>query len=95
MGTAEFVYNNKVQMSTKVSPSKANNGQDPCMGFKLRKKGRFEEASKFVERIQEIQEEAKTALGRAQENIKKYANRHREEVEELSRRLSTTQHQGS
>ena len=52
------------------------------MGFELRKKGKFEEANKFVERIQEIQEEAKAALGKAQEDMKKYVDRHRGEVEE-------------
>jgi len=82
LGTAEFAYNNKVQTSTKVSPFMANNEQDPCMGFELRKKGKFEEVNKFVERIQEIQEEAKAALGKVQENMKKYADRHRGEVEE-------------
>ena len=82
LGTAEFVYNNKVQTSTKVSPFKANNGQDPCMGFKLRKKGKFEEANKFVERMQEIQEEVKAALGKVQEDMKRYVDRHREEAEE-------------
>ena len=82
MGTAEFAYNNKVQTSTKVSPFKANNGQDPHMGFELRKKGKFEEVSKFVERMQEIQEEVKAALGKTQEDMKKYADRHRGEVEE-------------
>jgi len=51
LGTAEFAYNNKVQTSTKVSPFKANSGWDPHMGFELRKKGRFEEANKFVERM--------------------------------------------
>jgi len=82
LGTAEFTYNNKVQTSTKVSPFKANSGQDPRMGFELRKKGKFEEANKFVERMQEIQGEAKAALSRAQEDMKKYADRHRGEVEE-------------
>jgi len=43
----------------------ANSGRDPCMGFELRKKGKLEEANKFVERIQEIQEEAKAVLGKA------------------------------
>ena len=52
------------------------------MGFELRKKGKFEEANKFVERMQEIQEEAKAALGKAQEDMKKYADRRRGEVEE-------------
>jgi len=52
------------------------------MGFELRKKEKFEEASKFVERMQKIQEETKVALGKAQEDIKKYADRHRGEAEE-------------
>jgi len=65
LGTAEFAYNNKVQTSTKVSPFMANNGRDPHMGFELRKKGKFEEANKFMERMQEIQKEAKAALGKA------------------------------
>jgi len=82
LGTAEFAYNNKVQTSTKVSLFKANSGQDPRMGFELRKKGKFKEANKFMERMQEIQGEAKVALSKAQEDIKKYMDRHRGEVEE-------------
>jgi len=82
LGTAEFAYNNKVQTSTKVSLFKANSGQDPRMGFELRKKGKFEEANKFMERMQEIQGEAKAVLSKAQEDIKRYADRHRREVEE-------------
>ena len=82
LGTAEFAYNNKVQTSTKVLPFKANNGRDPRMGFELRKKGKFEEANKFVERMQEIQGEAKVTLSKVQEDMKKYADRHRGEAEE-------------
>jgi len=82
LGTAEFAYNNKVQTSTKVLPFMTNDGQDPRMGFELRKKGKFEEANKFVERMQEIQEEAKAALGKVQEDIKRYADRYRGETEE-------------
>jgi len=52
------------------------------MGFELRKKGKFEEANKFVEKMQEIQGEAKAALGKVQEDMKRYADRHRGEVEE-------------
>jgi len=58
-----------------------NSGRDPRIGFELRKKGKFEEANKFVERMQEIQGEAKAALSKAQEDMKKYADRHRGEVE--------------
>jgi len=49
--TIEFAYNNKIQTSTKVSLFKVNSEQDSHMGFELRKKKRFEEANKFVERI--------------------------------------------
>jgi len=52
------------------------------MGFELRKKGKFEEANKFMERMQEIQGEAKAALSKAQEDMKRYADRHRGEMEE-------------
>ena len=58
LATAEFTYNNKVQTSTKVLPFKANNGQDLCMGFKIRKKEKFEKAEEFVTRMKEIHEEA-------------------------------------
>jgi len=62
LGTAEFAYNNKTHSSTKVSPFKANYGQDSRMGFEIRRKGKYEGAEKFVMKIKEIQEEAKAAL---------------------------------
>jgi len=61
----EFAYNNKTHSSTKTLPFKANYRQDPRMGFKIRKKGRYEGAEKFVIKIREIQEETKVALGKA------------------------------
>ena len=39
--TAEFAYNNKVHLSTKTLPFKANYGQNPRMGFEIRKKGKY------------------------------------------------------
>ena len=45
-----------------MSPSKANNGQDPRIGFKMRKKGKYEGAEKFAERMRSMQEEAKAVL---------------------------------
>ena len=80
MGTAEFTYNNKVHSSTKTSPFKANYGQNPRIEFKVRKKKKYKGVGKFVTKIKEIQEEAKTALGKAQKEMKKYINRKREEV---------------
>jgi len=79
LGTVEFAYNNKIHAATKISPFKANYGQDPRMGFEGRRKGRYEAAGKFVEKMKRIQKKAKVALGKAQEEMKKFANRkHRE-----------------
>ena len=38
LGTAEFVYNNKMYSSTRTLPFKANYEQDPKMGFKRKKR---------------------------------------------------------
>jgi len=80
--TAEFAYNNKIHTATKISPFKANYGQDPRMGFEGRKKGKYEAAGKFVERMKKIQKKAKAVLEKAQEEMKKFANRRRGEGEE-------------
>ena len=82
LGTAEFAYNNKVHAGTKVLPFKANSGQDPRMGFEMRKKGKQKGAEKFAERMKNVQEKAKAVLQKAQEEMKRYADREREEVEE-------------
>jgi len=82
LGTVEFMYNNKIQMATKTLPFKANYGQDPRMGFEERRKGKYKAVGKFVERMKKIQEKAKAVLGKAQEEMKKFANRRRIEGEE-------------
>jgi len=82
LGTAEFAYNNKVHTGTKVSPFKANSGQNPRIGFEMRKKGKYEGVEKFVEKLKNVQEKAKAVLQKVQEDMKRYADREREEVEE-------------
>ena len=82
MGTTEFAYNNKVHSSIKTSPFRANYRQDSRMGFEMRKKRKYERVEKFVTKMKEIQEEAKVALGKVQEEIKKYIDRKRAEVDE-------------
>jgi len=54
LGIAEFTYNNKIHAATKISPFKANYGQDPRIGFEGRRKGKYETAEKFVKRMKKI-----------------------------------------
>ena len=82
LGTAEFAYNNKVHTATKTSPFKINYGQDPRMEFEGRRKGKYKAVGKFIEKMKKIQEKAKAALGKAQEEMKKFVNRRRKEKEE-------------
>jgi len=51
------------------------------MGFERRNKEKYEGVERFVEKIKEIQKEAKAALGKAQEEIKKYADRKRKKTD--------------
>jgi len=81
LGTAEFTYNNKAHSSTQTSPFKVNYEQDPRMGFEGRKKRKYQGMEKFIEKMKKIQEEAKAALRKAQEEMKKYTDRKRAEVD--------------
>jgi len=51
LGTTEFAYNNKAHSSTRTSPFKANYGQDSRIGFKRRKKRKYEGVKKFIEKM--------------------------------------------
>jgi len=82
LGTAEFTYNNKIHIATKNSLFKVNYGQDLRIEFEGRRKGKYEAAGKFVEKMRKIQEETKAALGKAQEEMKKFANRKQGKEEE-------------
>ena len=82
LGMAEFAYNNKAYSSTKVLPFKANYKQDPRIEFEIRKKEKYKGVEKFITKMKEIQKEAKAALGKVQEKIKKYTNRKKGEVNE-------------
>ena len=86
LGMAEFAYNNKKHTVTQVSPFEANYGLSPRMGFKGRRGKTFEVAEEFVERMKQVQEEVKVALGKAQEKMKKYADRKRREGVEFKAR---------
>jgi len=78
--TAEFVYNNKMHSSIKTLPFKVNYEQDPRIGFEGRKKEKYERVEKFIEKMKQIQEEVKVVLSKVQEEMKKYTDRKRAEV---------------
>jgi len=82
LASAEFAVNNKVHTTTKVSPFMANYGRELRMGGDIRKKGKVEKATEFVERMKKVHEEAEAALKKAQENMKRQANRGRKETED-------------
>jgi len=81
LASAEFAVNNKVHLTTKISPFIANYGRKMRMEIDLRKKGKVKKAMEFVERMRNVQEEIGVALMRAQEEIKRQADRGRRKAE--------------
>ena len=82
LAMVEFAFNNKVHTATKMSPFQVNYRRELRMGFDIRKKGKNEKAEEFAREIKERQEEARVALVRSQEEMKRQADRSRKEVEE-------------
>ena len=82
LAAAEFAVNNKVHTATKVSPFMANYGRELRMGEDIRRKGKVESATEFIQRMKKVQEEAEAALRKTQEEMKRYADRGRKEMEE-------------
>ena len=72
--TAKFAVNNKTHMTTKVLPFMANYGRELRMGGDMRKKGKIESATEFIERMKKVHEEAGAALKKTQEEIKRYTD---------------------
>jgi len=79
---AEFVVNNKVHTAIKVLPFIAGYGRELRIGGNIRKKEKVEKATEFVERMKKVHEEAETVLKKAQEDMKRQADRERKETED-------------
>jgi len=75
LAAAEFAVNNKVHMVTKVLPFIANYGKELRMGGDIRRKGKVESVTEFVERMKKVHEEAEAALKKTQEEMKRYVDR--------------------
>jgi len=82
LASAEFVVNNKVHMAMKVLPFMANYRRELRMGGNIRKKEKVEKVTEFVERIKKVHKEAGTVLKKAQEDMKRQADRGRKEIED-------------
>ena len=81
LAAAEFAVNNKVHTATKVSPFMANYGKELRIEGDIRRKGKVESATAFIERIKKVHKEAEAALRKMQEEMKKYVDRGRKETE--------------
>ena len=81
LAVAELAVNNKVHTATKVSPFMENYGKELRIGGDIRRKGKVESVTEFVERMKKVHEEAEAALKKTQEEMKRYADRSRKETE--------------
>ena len=54
LALAKFAINNKIHVTTKVFPFKANYDKELRMGVDLRKKGKIKKTIEFVERIKKV-----------------------------------------
>ena len=79
---SEFAFNNKVHAATKILLFQINYGRELRMGFDIRKKGKNEKAEEFVREMKERYKEARAALVRSQNEMKRQADRNRKEIEE-------------
>ena len=72
LATAEFVFNNKIHTSTKLSPFKINYRRELRICFDIRKKRKHVKAEEFVKKIKERYKEVKVVLTKSQKEIKIY-----------------------
>ena len=86
MAAAKFAINNKVHTATKVSPFMANYGREMRMGGDIRRKGKVESATEFVERMKKVHEKAEAVLKKTQKEMKRYVDRGRKETEKWKKK---------
>ena len=86
MVSAEFAVNNKAYTATKVSPFIANYERELRMERDIRKKRKVESATEFAEKMKKVYEEARAALKKTQEKIKRYADHSRKETEDWKKK---------
>jgi len=80
------MVNNKVHMATKVLPFMANYRKELRMGGDIKQKGKIESAMEFVKKMKKVDEKAEAALKKTQEEMKRYADRSRKEMEKWKKK---------
>ena len=70
-----------MHLTTKTSSFIANYRREIRMEVDLRRKEKVEKTTEFAQRMRKVQEKAGAALMRAQEEMKRQADRRRREVE--------------
>ena len=86
LASAEFTVNNKVHTATKISSFIANYERDLRMKGNIRKKGKVEKATEFVERMKKVYKKARVALKKVQEDMKRQADRRRKKSKDWKKR---------
>jgi len=75
---AEFQHNNHVHSATQHPPFLLDTGRLPCMGFEPRQnRSDLEMVNEFTERMRAAIEEAKSAICKAQDDMKRYYDHRR------------------
>ena len=82
LASAEFAVNNKAHTATKVLPFIANYKRELRMEGDIRKGGKVEKATEFVEKMKKVHEEAGAVLKKTQEDMKRQADKGRKETED-------------
>ena len=77
---AEFTINNKIYLTTKVSPFITNYIRELRMGIDLGRKEKVKKIMEFAKRMRKVQEEAGVVLKKVQKKIKRQADRERKEA---------------
>lgn len=77
LSTGEFLYNNKISTSTQMTPFKANIGFDPRMEIEPTRPSKNLAAEDFVKKMEKTHEETKSALVKAQDEMKRFADQNR------------------
>jgi len=80
--------NNKVHLAMKISSFMANYRRELRIGTNIRRKEKLEKVTEFAERMRKVQEKAGVALRKAQERMKKQADKGQREVKEWKKGIN-------